>query len=457
MFTTMHTCSLYILIIALFTGTFSRGGYFPEEKMFFTSLLIIAGTLELIASLHLGKGAALQTPVFWLLLGTACLGTSSLLWTASTTKTAEESLLLFGYLSAFYVAFRHLQEDFEASIKTIALSAAIGGGIFSAIGLTAFMLQVPLYNNLVDGLLRAGSTFEYSNALSCFALMMIPVSIVVYWQAEAKDRPWFASIISLEICAVVISFSRFGIVALSGISLYFLIIAIRKGGFVSAAIITAGGFLAAAAAITSKQNHHVVGLAVVSLILATAWLEQKVSQNIRLKCPLRFKVTAVSIGIVAAASVISQLAGNNKFQKTITGRFIHGMQLSQMLPHRLDTFKGAFAAFLNHPITGTGLSSFGEVYTRYAAASYTKYAHNLVLQTAVETGIVGALVIAVFLLYVMVSAIRRLANGDQLQRGFAISCLIFVAYNMFDWEWYIPALTGWFLLSVVCIEVRKRP
>ena len=50
------------------------------------------------------------------------------------------------------------------------------------------------------------------------------------------------------------------------------------------------------------------------------------------------------------------------------------------------------------------------------------------------------------------SAWRLVARADALARAFAISSIVFLAYNMFDWEWYVPALAGWFVVGVVCLE-----
>ncbi|MHB1382492.1 MAG: O-antigen ligase family protein, partial [Thermoleophilia bacterium] len=128
-------------------------------------------------------------------------------------------------------------------------------------------------------------------------------------------------------------------------------------------------------------------------------------------------------------------------------RFGEGFAWSRMLPHREDTWAGALEAFRERPLKGWGLGSFPQVYQEYSFTSYTKYAHNLVLQAAVDSGVIGAALMALFLLYVTALCLLRLARrADPTARAASVAGLVFICFNLFDWEWYVPVLAAWFMV-----------
>jgi O-antigen ligase len=113
-------------------------------------------------------------------------------------------------------------------------------------------------------------------------------------------------------------------------------------------------------------------------------------------------------------------------------------------------------AFRVQPVKGSGLGSFSQVFTEHTIAVYTKYAHNLFLQMAVDTGVLGVALLGLFIGYVVVlSGWWIVVASHPLVRAMALSSLIFISYNMFDWEWYVPALTAWFMVGAACLESNR--
>ncbi len=266
-----------------------------------------------------------------------------------------------------------------------------------------------------------------------------------------RDRPLFAAAAALQVTAIILAFSRLGVAMLAVISIFY-ILGFRRRLTLPVLISLASGAIAAglAVALTGAQRPAAAVVAATALMLA-AYLGQQLATAMQGRAHRAATAAAVPLLVLAALALLARWS--DRFHSVINQRFRYGIALSKLLPHRLDTYSGAEDAFHVHPLAGTGLGSFARVYQSYAIAVYTKFAHNVVLQTAVETGVIGAVLLAAFLLYVTGLSVWRLLTGPGVvTRSFAVSSLVFIIYNMVDWEWYIPALTAWFMVAVACLE-----
>ncbi len=457
--TRFGTAGIYFLFAALLAGTLWRGGYFAAPKWTFAALLLLAGATELGASAALKELRLPRSPGFWLFAAFCLFAGASLAWSASRADTIREAVLLAGLIAAMFTAQSQLRRSGAKALMAIAFWLAYSSAFVCAWGIGTYIFRTAPYSGNVDGLLRAGSTFEYSNALSCFGLMSLPVTVTLHGLAARSDRPLLAIVIGLQVAAVLLSYARFGYAALFLLFIYFVITAWRKG--TAGAIIlslAAGLTTAAGAAAAETAGRPQLGLMAVALVSGAAWaghrwLEQ--ASGKRSRRLQRLATGAFVLGGAVAAAALAQKSA--RLHAALVARFEGGFAPSRLLPHRLETFRGALDAFLVRPVAGSGLGTFAGVYQRYAIAAYSKFAHNLVLQAAVDTGLIGAISMALFLGYVVVLSARRLlADTGQLPRAFAVASLVFVAYNMFDWEWYIPALSGWFVVGLMCVEAPVR-
>jgi len=453
------------------------------SKWVFTFLLLGAAGWELVVSMaEGGQLRPLRSPAMWLLAAFAAFATCSLFWSVVPGDTEREAALLLAYVGVIFVVRSNL-------VRLGAAAQAVFSGWFvyvasfvSAWGIFTYIYRLTPWAGMLDNIYRAGSSFEYSNALACFGLMALPVSAVLYQRAGSGERPVYAIAMTLQTAAVLLSFSRFGIVALILIVLYLCFNGWRQHVALPVILAFAGALAVAMASVVAQEyQRSLAGLAVVALILAGSYLLQRIAgrgtmgasdqSDKRADGPdggdeLGFKGRSGSAGFdrvfkgaIAAVASLAVLATIllatrvDRLRVIITTRFEDGLTLRRLLPHRLDTWAGAMDAFRAEPVAGSGLGSFYYVYQQHALAAYTKYAHNLVLQTAVETGLAGAALMVVFLLYVCALICWRLiTKSDAVVKAHAISVAVFIAFNAFDWEWYVPALTAWSMLGVACLE-----
>jgi O-antigen ligase len=106
-------------------------------------------------------------------------------------------------------------------------------------------------------------------------------------------------------------------------------------------------------------------------------------------------------------------------------------------------WQGAVEQFLERPILGVGPWNFGPLFdARYAPATYKPHAHNVVLQTAAETGIVGVLAVLAVLVTALVLIVH--AYRDPARREAAVlAAALFVALmaeGMVDYPYAGPTV-----------------
>lgn len=97
------------------------------------------------------------------------------------------------------------------------------------------------------------------------------------------------------------------------------------------------------------------------------------------------------------------------------------------------------------PVAGTGLDSYAEVFSRFEARLGTMfYAHNDYVQWIAETGLIGGLVAAVFVLFVVRRGIAwfRMQQGPSriLAAGAAAAAIGFASHEFFEWNLHLPAV-----------------
>lgn len=461
--------SLYILLAGLLAGSFWRGAYFPTSpqefsfpdsllapRWFFVSLLLLAGLWELAAQVAERRRALLASPLLWLFTGLTLYSGLTYFWSEDPAITLRELLLLTAYLAVLVVVGGQRRRFPGETAARISWWLVYTASFIAAWGVVTYILRLSPYANEVDGIYRAGGTFEYSNALGCFSLMAIPFATALMGKMTREDRVLLASGLTLMTAAVILSLSRATLVLFLLLAVYLLIA--DRGSMRFVLLLTSFGFgmgMAVASMLAAEAGMGAAGIVFPVLILPLAYYTQSYLIARGREKALRIAYAAAGIAMVAAAAGAALTA---RARNIIYERFGEGFAWSRLLPHREDTWKGALDAFRERPVRGWGLGLFARVYEDFAITSFTKYAHNLVLHAAIEGGIIGAALMALFLLYVVaVSLLRVFRATGPLCRAAAAAALVFIAFNLFDWEWFVPALTAWFMVAASLAEGSVEP
>lgn len=116
------------------------------------------------------------------------------------------------------------------------------------------------------------------------------------------------------------------------------------------------------------------------------------------------------------------------------------------------------------PINGSGPGTFHLIYPRFTEVGPTHTAHNSFIQIAAESGWLSLLALLAFVVLTFHQVLRKLPHTALTARWFAVgamaSCIAFLAHNIVDYTWYVPAtqLTFAFLLGWMlgCVEGAQQ-
>jgi hypothetical protein len=115
---------------------------------------------------------------------------------------------------------------------------------------------------------------------------------------------------------------------------------------------------------------------------------------------------------------------------------------------RVDFWRAGLHEFASHPLLGIGQDNFAASYLRLRHTSQEpRWVHSIELRLLVHTGVVGALLFAMFLLATLLAVLaagrgrarersRRVAGGIAL-----LPMTVWLVHGSIDWLWEIPALS----------------
>lgn len=456
--------SFYLLLAALLVGTLWRGGYYLHSvswtgvgsqlpSLVFIALLLLAGAWEISVDVASRQRDVMASPAGIMLLVFLLFSAAGIVWSISPSDTIRQVLLLTGYVLVLFTVRGQLLRE-GRRIQSLATSWLVYVAAFaSAWAIISYLFRISPFAYVKDDLMRASSTFEYSNALSCFCLMALPLAFAIMEKEKPEDRPLNVAGGAIIAAAALITFSRLGLVLFAALAVFFVVLYWRRG-FVLSVLVSLGLGVAAAvlAMITQEAGYPIIGLVAVILVMVASYLMQMLIEKVENKRLL----TAGAIAAVAAGLLLAliSLSFSGQVQDIIANRFGTEMNYESLLGHRLDVYRGALDAIQAKPVGGSGLGTFADFYQNYTITTDpTIFAHNVVIQMASDTGLIGVILFSVFLVYSVVLALRKFfGRSSPLMRSLAASLAVFVLYSMFDWEWYIPVLTAWFMVIVALME-----
>ena len=114
---------------------------------------------------------------------------------------------------------------------------------------------------------------------------------------------------------------------------------------------------------------------------------------------------------------------------------------------RSDVYRVALDGFEAHPLRGDGSGSFEYRWIRDREVNETaRDAHSLYLETLGELGLVGVLLLLVFIGSLVWAAVRSRLKPGGLGRSasaaVAAACSVWAVHAAVDWDWQMTALTG---------------
>ncbi|MFL5964928.1 MAG: O-antigen ligase family protein [Gaiellaceae bacterium] len=461
---------------ALLAAALLFGGGSSDTRLFW-----IGGAALLVAAVAVvWRPPALTGPALGFLL---CLGALAA-WQALTIEWSIEPSRSWDYANRGVVYF-----GFAA--LGVLLAGVPRSRIAGALGaLFMFTIVIALAGKVFAGiepdygrLARLRWPLAYWNQLALIAAMTVPLGL---WLAGRRDRPLRARVagalhVFVALVAVVLTFSRFGIaLAVIGALVWTWIERDRHeslGALVAAvppAVVVAVVALALPGISDNGATHHqrardgailaallVAGAAVTA---AVGWValarEPDVAARRRL---VRAGAIAVAGAVVLAVVVLAVRAGgpidflHARWKEFSTTQSVNNVQRlgSTSSGNRWLWWQQSWHAFTHHPGGGTGAGTFGLTSTVAAHNSIqaTVEPHNTPLQFLTETGIVGFLLYAGVVAFVVLGVVRGPRDRATLVLGLVLA--VAWVHSLVDIDWSYVATQG--PLFVTAGVVTARP
>jgi tetratricopeptide (TPR) repeat protein len=478
--------------------------------------LLATGGVLLAASLFLGGGST-DDPVAWIGAGAilaAVAATGAALWGLLPAPALDRVGLACAGLAAAFVAWNGITilwsvapdrswayfnrgliyiafgvvGAFVGSAVSTRVVAWLLGGLIAATCLWALAGKVvPALYDDYGRLARLRSPVGYWNALALVAAFGLAIAV---WAATSPRhsrvvRAGSVVVLYALLVALVLTYSRGGILAaLVALGAW---LALTRERFESVtALVTA----AVPAAIVLAVALSLPGIAEDSqprsvrvqdgawfalafllgagLAFGVAYLVRFRPEPARQRLLLRVAAACAAVALVVGAGVVVARGNPVGGSDVVTQK--PERLLSRGSNNRWDWWKEAWEGFEGEPLGGTGAGSFELLHRKLRKSNVdVREVHNLPLQFAAETGIVGFLLAAGAAgaaLLGAAGALRRL-DSEERAAGVALAVVLptFLVHSVLDYDWEFVALCGplFFVTGVLLtsgrapLRIRRRP
>lgn len=439
----LHTL---MLLAAIAAGAVAQGGYYHSGRVLITVLVLIALAIALSAGssppADLGVRSVVAASVA---LGLWALGRSS---TAGGSYLAVATAATLGCLVCALLVLRRT----DHGERERCCHALIGIGAMVAIcAWIGVAWRVRRFAVLVEGRVwRGGSTLTYPNATAALlsTLFLLAIALLV-----ARPGSVYVQVVAyLLLVGLGATLSRAGLAALlAGLVVLVALVGVRATAARVAP--TALGALIAFSALAGSFPAHSgphplvagLGLGVGALVALGLALVRG-----------RARWVSLAAAVLLVGLALGTQAGAQALRPVLASRWNLG---SYGRSH------GVYAAFdlvRAYPLFGTGVGRSRLFWqTTDGNAEYAMYVHNEYLQTLVDLGVVGA-VLLLGLIAAIVLAIRgggTGSSGSTLRAGAIAALVAFAVHSGFDFLWHLavlPVVCGVYL-GLACAQFQEIP
>lgn len=418
---------LFLLVILLpLVFWLDTATIFALPKLLVLRIISISAVLFIVADFFLAKKMEIRIPKYALFLGIWIL---SLILSTIFSMTPYTSLYgqygrymgLFTFLNLSiiplyivnYFSRKEIQELIYVSICTSCLVALYG--LFQYHNF--FGLWAPPFEWTDSPQNRVFATMGHANHLGAYLaahLLMLAYTISL---KNGKNR---LSLVLLQILEL-------------GLITYILILTASRGA-VFALILSA--FI---------------------LFLLGTWKNRKIIKKSLSKIVVSASVIIILVVFSAGFIVenISEIAIVKRTEQTIN------TVEKGVIPDRLSFIYSSWSMFLDYPLTGTGLSTFRDAYSKYRRADYQidgpgnvqyitvpEAAHNEYINTLATQGIIGLIGLLAIMLSVVIFAAQKYFKAEQKEEKWHLIALAGVLVFAFQVMFNFGEIVNWFLFFV---------
>jgi len=450
---------------------FFSGGYFATGAQAGLVAAVAGWVVVALAAILAPDPLPRSTPgrvCFAGLAGLAAWTAVSLAWTPTLDPALADAERAFLYLAVLTAA--------AATLRTRALARAVEPALAAGVLVVcAYALATRLLPELVPSTpgLRAQTRLDqpltYWNALGALTAMGIALTLRVASDAARPTvlRAAAAGSVPPMVLTLFLTVSRGGVVAAAaGAAALFLLVRDRRtlasivlgGGLGALACLVAARFdtiVDLAGSESARQSDGVVVLAVLLCLgtLAAGGQALLVRRGLA-TAPIQFgRRGRLLAGLAAAAAVVAvagALVAGSAEEAGSGSKLPQGVErFGSVKSNRYDYWGIALSRLPDRPLQGQGAHGFAVLWLEdREIREGAQDAHSLYIETLVELGLAGVLLLGCFLggAAVCLVGARRAPGGRELTAGWAAAGIVWLTHAAVDWDWEMPALTLVFVL-----------
>lgn len=418
--------SLVLLIFFISISLFWHGLLFKPEYLF------IEGCLYVFAVLTLFKRKTPSHPAFYVFIVFVCFYFALTFTAISKQDSLATSFRIALVVPLFLIAAQLTQAHRLTLIKVFVYLCSIG------------VIYGVLFDQFREG--RFEGPLEYANA---WGILLLTALILSNMLATLENKIHYIWLCSLLSSGIILSGSR-------TVLLLFVIViplqywAFGKGNRKTISLIT----LAICAGVASAATYPISKWAFMGSVFVVALLILYVIPKIRTR--------AISLTTIPILLVISGVMLYSN-QATSLNR------LFQLTPHasewtsRLGYYKDAWQMIIDSPFLGYGGGAWNILQYQYQSAAYTVlYLHNHWLETWIESGILGLLLLFTIVILFIWKALSSYMKSEGDSKVWIASCLAaflcLLVHSAVDFTFDYPMLFGlWVLLGLFSYVQMEEP
>lgn len=332
----------------------------------------------------------------------------------ATQLVLVQLIALFIYLAAALVFI-----DSPRRLRALTRTIIIFGFVLAMFGLTQSLTsdgtRVYWFRQLTQSTAFGPFINRHHFAGYMELTIALPLGLLFSGSLEPHKRPLYAFAALLMAVSLILTNSRGGMISLMAEVLFIIVVA---GPGIGA---------------RDRTRHHLLRGVLMRAGAAVAFA-------------VILFIGAIAVG---GPGVFNRVLGTVNAADPTTGR-------SHFWTVTLDVIK-------HHPLIGSGLGSFGVIYTRYDSNNglyRLEQAHNDYLQILADGGIIGGLLGLAFLIFLFRKGFARRTTDDKFRRGVATGalagCFAVLVHSAFDFTLHTTSNALLFLVLAAMATLDRR-
>lgn len=460
---TMSRTRSIIILVTLYSLIFLVSPYFRglffNENYYYVNILLQVVFLGSVIFLYKPFIEYIQNQLTIALLSFLAICTYILSYLSSVAPSlaANEMLRWISYLLVFLMLSVWLSRDKENVRKWLWYV-----WVLAVVWITGFVYLVDFkvlsFTNAILGANdRFSSVFQYPNTFASITSALLIALLIKLSSKMSRTHLYIYGLISIPVAvAFLLADSRGGflVVLLVWLVALFFLTWKQQIVFVLNSVVLVGlGFAGYSLYQTNMGNENmfmaVICLVVLSLLFLIVnlfiqkyiekWQDVALNNKLNLIMPIAF-VSGLALTVVLLSTKLL-----NVLERIIPEGIYSRIQNINFEQHsvqeRLIFYKDAFYVWLDHFWLGAGGGGWRALFEQYKSLPYySTQAHSYYMQTLVEVGLIGSIIIFGFFGYIIIKGIRtyykneRVQDQDQLLAPAILIVLTLLLHNTIDFN-----------------------